>query len=65
LHRIDVPTLVLWGAEDRIIPIAHCAEFTSRIPGARAAVIPNCGHVPQVERTDAFVDAVTGFVAGV
>jgi pimeloyl-ACP methyl ester carboxylesterase len=62
LHRIDVPTLVLWGADDRIIPIAHSAEFASRIPGARAATIPNCGHVPQVEQTDAFLEHVGRFV---
>jgi pimeloyl-ACP methyl ester carboxylesterase len=63
LHRIDVPVLVLWGADDRIVPLAHSAEFTSRIPGARAVVIPNCGHVPQVEQLGAFTDHVTGFIA--
>ena len=59
LHRIDVPTLVLWGADDRIVPIAHSGEFTSRIPGARAVTIPACGHSPQIEQVDAFVDAVS------
>jgi pimeloyl-ACP methyl ester carboxylesterase len=62
LHRIDVPALVLWGAEDRIIPVAHSAEFVSRIPGARESIVPACGHIPQVEQTDAFVDRVARFL---
>jgi len=63
LQRIDVPVLVLWGADDRIVPLAHSTEFTSRIPGARAAVIPNCGHIPQIEQLDAFAEHLTRFVA--
>jgi pimeloyl-ACP methyl ester carboxylesterase len=62
LHRIDVPALVLWGADDRLVPVAHSSEFTSRIPGAREAIIPDCGHVPQVEREDAFVEHLTAFL---
>lgn len=64
LHRIDVPTLVIWGADDRIVPVAHSVEFTSRIPGAREATIPACGHVPQVERQDAFVELLETFLRG-
>jgi pimeloyl-ACP methyl ester carboxylesterase len=63
LHRIDIPTLVLWGADDRIVPIAHSVEFTSRIPGARSAVIAACGHSPHIEAVDAFVTAVAGQIS--
>lgn len=62
IHRIDVPVLVVWGDDDKILPPALLQEFTSRIPAARSVVIPACGHIPQVERTDAFVDAVTSFI---
>jgi pimeloyl-ACP methyl ester carboxylesterase len=62
LHRIDVPTLLLWGADDKTVPIARSVEFTSRIPGSRSVVIPACGHSPHVERLDAYVEAVTRFI---
>jgi pimeloyl-ACP methyl ester carboxylesterase len=65
LHRIDVPTLVIWGEHDRIFPVAMLDEFLRLIPGARGAVIPNCGHLPHVECTAAFVAHVDAFLAGV
>jgi pimeloyl-ACP methyl ester carboxylesterase len=54
LHRIDVPTLVLWGREDRLIPPAHAERFAALIPGARLELFENCGHLPQIERAEAF-----------
>jgi pimeloyl-ACP methyl ester carboxylesterase len=62
LHRIDVPTLVLWGDSDRLIPPVYAAEFARLIPGAQTEIIPNCGHLPQVERPDQFLAAVTRFI---
>jgi pimeloyl-ACP methyl ester carboxylesterase len=50
LARIRQPTLVIWGAEDGWIPPADADRFVAAIPGARKAVIPACGHVPQEER---------------
>ncbi len=64
LHRVDVPTLVVWGENDGILPVAMQPEFVRLIPGARAATIPQCGHIPHVERTAAFLDCVLPFVAG-
>ena len=52
LPRIQAPTLVLWGDDDRWIPIAHADRFVAVIPGARKVVIPSCGHVPQEERPE-------------
>ena len=62
LHRISVPTLVLWGAQDRIIPAGYGAEFQRLIPGARLQTIDACGHLPHMEKADAFVAAITGFI---
>ena len=62
LHRVTLPTLVLWGAADRVIPPAHAAEFVRLIPHAASVTIPACGHLLDVERPDAFADAVTGFI---
>jgi len=50
LTLIRQPTLVIWGAEDAWIPLSDADRFVAAIPGARKAVIPSCGHVPQEER---------------
>jgi pimeloyl-ACP methyl ester carboxylesterase len=65
LHRVDVPTLVVWGAQDAILPAAMQAEFVRLIPGAQSVTIPNCGHIPAVEQPDALVDAIARFTQGV
>ena len=64
LHRIDVPTLVLWGENDAIFPVAMQAEFVRLIPGATAATIPRCGHDPLLERTESCVAELTRFIDG-
>ncbi len=62
LHRIDRPTLVVWGESDKILPVALCDEFVRLIPRARALRLPDCGHLPHIECTGAVVDAFTSFV---
>lgn len=63
IHRIDVPTLVVWGDSDKIFPARYGEEYHRLIAGSRLAVIPACGHLPQVEKADVFVDLFTRFVA--
>lgn len=62
LHRINVPTLIAWGNEDRIFPAEYGPEFVKRIPGARLASFGACGHLPHVECADRFVGTVTDFL---
>ena len=62
LHRISVPTLLVWGDDDRLVPLPHGEAYAKLIPGAELRVIENCGHVPHVERADAFVTAVTDHI---
>jgi pimeloyl-ACP methyl ester carboxylesterase len=50
LPAITAPTLVVWGDDDRWIPLAHADRFVAAIAGARKVVIPACGHVPQEEK---------------
>ena len=64
LHRIDVPSLILWGASDKLFPVPYAHEFNRLIPGSRLAVIPACGHLPNIEKPVEFVDTVGGFAAG-
>ena len=64
LHRIAVPTLVVWGEHDRLIPLAHGRAFTAGIRGARLQVIPNCGHLPIFEAPEALVAHTLDFLRG-
>ena len=50
LSAIRAPVLILWGAEDRLLPATSAEEFRRKIPGAQVELIPNCGHIPQLER---------------
>ena len=61
LHRISVPTLVVWGAEDRFAQPSYGTLFVERIRGARLELIPNAGHAIGAEQPDAYAKAVLQF----
>jgi pimeloyl-ACP methyl ester carboxylesterase len=61
--RVRVPTLVLWGARDRMLPAAEGERLVSRIAGARLVILADAGHLPQRETPDTFAAAVAEFVA--
>ena len=65
LHRITLPALIVWGAEDAIFPAAQAHAFAGAIAGSRVAIIPGAGHLPHIEAPQAFTTAVAGFLAGV
>jgi pimeloyl-ACP methyl ester carboxylesterase len=52
LHRISVPTLVMWGENDKLFPKDYAARWGERIPNATVEIIPACGHVPAIEKPD-------------
>ena len=54
LQRVNAPTLVVWGAEDRIIPVDAGRRLHEAIPGSCLEIIPECGHLPHVEKPDEF-----------
>ena len=62
LHRIDVPTLLVWGAEDGLVPPRFGEVYQALIPGSRLVVLPNAGHAPFDEQKDAFLAAFLEFV---
>jgi pimeloyl-ACP methyl ester carboxylesterase len=62
LHRIDRPTLLLWGAEDRIVTPAYGEGWRRSIPGARLELIERAGHFPHWEQPQEFVERVLAFV---
>lgn len=61
LGEIRVPVLVAWGAADRIYPPEHGEAFAKAIPGARLVIIPEAGHLPQLEAPEALLAAVLDF----
>ena len=64
LHRIDRPTLLLWGAEDGIVTPAYGEGWRQAIPGAGLEIIPGAGHFPHWEQPEAFVQRLTAFAGG-
>ena len=61
LPRISVPTLLIWGERDARSPLTVARQFEEAIPDAELVVIPDCGHVSNLERPAPFNDAVRGF----
>jgi len=63
LPAITIPTLVVWGAADRMIPPEHGRAYASAIPGARFRLIEHAGHLPQLETPAELLAAVIEFAA--
>lgn len=61
LHRIDRPSLLLWGAEDRIVTPAYGEGWLREIAEAKLRVIPGAGHFPHWEQPGAFVEELSAF----
>jgi pimeloyl-ACP methyl ester carboxylesterase len=64
LRRLrKVPTLVLWGRQDAIVPLSAAEVYHASIPGSQLVVLDNCGHRPEIEQSDQFVRQVQAFLA--
>lgn len=61
LHRIKVPVQIVWGNDDKLIPVAYAQAWLKQLPKARLLPIANCGHLPHVERPDEVANAVKSF----
>lgn len=57
-----VPTLIVWGDRDDIIPVAHAHEAHAQMPGSRLEVLPGVGHFPQSEEPVRFAELLVDFV---
>jgi pimeloyl-ACP methyl ester carboxylesterase len=65
LHRIQVPVKLIWGDQDKIMPLAVGEALQPKLPNATLQVFKNCGHLPQVEFPDEFSASVKQFIEGV
>ena len=61
LHRVQCPTLLLWGDHDRLVPPAYGEAYKKHLPVRSTKPIPACGHLPMFEKEADFVEAVTRF----
>ncbi len=62
LFRIEQPTLLLWGRQDRLIPLAHGEYLAAQLPNAQLKVFEKCGHMAPFEVPDQFVQQAAAFL---
>lgn len=61
LYRVSVPTLIVWGASDRLVPYVHAQAYQAGIAGAQFVLIKDCGHAPPFEKPQETVGALVDF----
>ncbi len=62
IHRIQAPALLVWGREDRLVPLVHADEFARRLPGTRTEVVKRAGHAPHLEQPETAAQLVEAFL---
>ncbi len=62
LRRIKAPTLLIWGREDGMIPVANAADYQRDLPDSRLVELPGLGHLPQEEAPEISIAAVRDFL---
>jgi pimeloyl-ACP methyl ester carboxylesterase len=60
---IGLPTLLIWGRQDPVVPLSTGELYHQKIAGSRLVVLEKCGHMPEVEQTEDFVREVRNFLA--
>jgi pimeloyl-ACP methyl ester carboxylesterase len=63
LGEIACPTLIVWGSEDRLVPVGDADDFERLIPNSRKVVWPDTGHMAMLERPEAFNRLLAAFLA--
>ncbi len=64
LPSLRTPTLVVWGARDRVFPVPQARDAVARLRDGFLSLIPDCGHLPHVECPERFMTALEGFLSG-
>lgn len=65
IHRIQAPTLIIWGKEDIVTPPEAAQEFLDKITNSRIVWFDRCGHAPMIECPREFAQAMTDFLADI
>jgi pimeloyl-ACP methyl ester carboxylesterase len=61
LHRIKAPVQLIWGNEDKLLPVTYAQAWLKRLSKASLLPLPQCGHLPHVERAEAVANAIRSF----
>ena len=65
LHRVkNLPTQIIWGKQDGILPLSAVESYQQAISGSKLSVLDDCGHHPEIEKPDEFIDLVRQFLSG-
>ena len=64
LHTITVPTLIVWGKQDKVLPVRHAYVANEKILNSKVHILDPCGHMPQFERPEEFNRIVLEFLSG-
>ena len=63
LSRIRIPTRIVWGREDRLVPLECGQLYQKAIPGSDLVIVDNCGHQPHIEQPEEFIKLALDFMA--
>ena len=63
LARVNIPTRIVWGKNDKLAPVECGQMFQQAIPGSELVVLDNCGHVPQIEKPEEFLQTALDFLS--
>jgi len=61
-HRVNTPTLIIWGERDGFVPIAHGKAYLEAIPQAQLVMVPNASHLPHIEQPAVCQEAILNFL---
>ena len=64
LPRVSNPTLIVWGRQDRIVPVGCGEQYRRLLPNATLKVLEGCGHLPPIEQPDVYARLVSDFLGG-
>lgn len=62
MQKITLPTLIIWGADDKVFSPDNASRLQTDIEGSTVTIIENSGHLPQIEQTESFLDALLPFL---
>jgi pimeloyl-ACP methyl ester carboxylesterase len=63
LGPIESPVLIIWGRQDRVLPVAHGQAAVTRLPNASLEILEDCGHLPMLEQTQRFNESILDFLS--
>ena len=62
ISALKMPTLIVWGEQDEVIPVEAARRIHRLVPGTTLQIIPQCGHLPELEKPAEFVSCVLEFL---